>query len=160
MFSYLKELSENYYLSGKYEEAEELYSLLLTKAKDELDKIQVYFIQLEQYQVQMKFDLAVEIEIKGLRILGIELPTEDGDFAPLVEEELSLVGKGLGSRKIADLLEAPEMQDQRQLTIMYLLSYLFISTWLLGKHTTVTWSIVKMTNLSQIHWNRKRPAGV
>ncbi|MEM7183829.1 MAG: AAA family ATPase [Spirochaetota bacterium] len=153
IFSLVKELSENYYLNGRYEEAEEIYPLLLKKANDELDKIQVYFIQLEQYQVQMKFDLAVEIELKGLQILGIDLPAEDEAFAALVEEELALVAKNLGSREIADLIDSPEMQDKHQLNIMYMLSYLFISTWLLGKQTTVTWSIIKMTNLSQVHGN-------
>ncbi|MDJ0842552.1 MAG: serine/threonine-protein kinase PknK, partial [Acidobacteriota bacterium] len=146
------ELARSKSLEGFFEEADEIYHLLLRHASDE-QKMEVYFIQTEQYQVQARFSEALAVEIQGLASLGYAIPDTEEAVEALLKEDLSKIPKLLGKREIAGLIDAPMMTDPKHKLAMRLLAGMWTTAYLLSKMNLVTWCTVEMTNLSLEHGN-------
>ncbi len=152
-FDVYKALAESAFLTGDFEQADALYPTLLAHAESNLDKIQVYFVQMEQYQLQGKYLDALHAEMAGLALLGIDVPESAEGQQSLLGEELGKVQVLLGDRVIADLLDLPEMTSSEHQATMHLLMGVWISAYLSANQTLVGWSSVKMTNLSLEYGN-------
>ena len=148
VFQLHQELAEADYLSGNFEAAEKRCELLLQKAQSNLDKLEVYFVQLEQLHIQSRYLEAIKIGRLGLRLLGIELPDYEEEIQTLFEAELQALPRYLGERKIADLIHAPLMTDQKQQRLMKLLSNIVVSARVSSQQAVMTWASVKLVNIT------------
>ncbi|AFZ12489.1 multi-sensor signal transduction multi-kinase [Crinalium epipsammum PCC 9333] len=123
------------YLNIDFEQAEKLSEIVITQAKDLLDKIQVYEYKILFYLAQSQPNVAIELSLQVLEMLNITL-------AETPPEKLN----------IEDLVKLPEMQDPHKLAAMRILMVLmpaaaFVNPALLPA------SAFTMVNLSSQHGN-------
>ncbi|MBD2679041.1 MULTISPECIES: AAA family ATPase [Nostoc] len=110
------------YLSGDFQQAEQIIQLVLTHAQTLLDKIKVYQVSLEMYKAQNRSLDAIAKGRQALSLLGIELPEQ-----PNLEEvgiALQEVQSSLVGREIEELIDLPDMNDAVYLTAMNILGRL------------------------------------
>ncbi len=105
--------AEAEYLHGTFEVAERLFSILLSRAKNDLDRARVYDLRLTVYPITGKYDHAVEMAINALQLLGVEIPEDDETLNKAIESEAAEVKEKLNGRNITDLAEIPEATDPR-----------------------------------------------
>jgi PAS domain S-box-containing protein len=110
-FNLFAQQAECQYLTGHLESAENLFRLLLEKAKSNLDKVSIYMLQIRLYQVAGKFDQAFEVGDKALKLFGVTLPNTEEEVQAEIATERSNAAVNLGDRQIADLIDAPIIQD-------------------------------------------------
>ncbi len=113
------EALESEYLSTNFEQAEILANLTLNHINNLLEKVKIYQIQIPFYTSQNKIQQAVDITLKVLSMLGIDLPKNPNKlrvFISLITTKMTL-----GRQPIEKLMELPEMVDLYQLAIMRIL---------------------------------------
>ena len=113
------ELSQCEYLCGRYDIAEQLFESLLARTKTDLERADIYSIKMTLYSGIERYHEALQLGIKGLILLGVNLPERPGKFAFI--KEIFLAKWHLRSLKIDDFSYLPEMSDQVQIKIMRLL---------------------------------------
>jgi len=110
-FALYRERYECEYLVTHFEEAEKLSALILAHAKTNLEKAEIYNIDIVQYTVMGKNEQAIKKGRDALKLLGMELPEHDVQAAR--EREFEDIPVNLGTRKIADLIHLPIMSNQK-----------------------------------------------
>jgi len=136
-FALHKERAEVEYLNGNFSESEELINLTLSRAKSVPEKIEVYNLLLVQYNLRAKYEEAVLAGKEALRLLGIELPTEDLPGA--ISAEVASAKENLGDREIADLMDVPEITAWLPLATVLLLNNLAPSVYMLDPQL---WTVI------------------
>jgi predicted ATPase/serine phosphatase RsbU (regulator of sigma subunit)/tRNA A-37 threonylcarbamoyl transferase component Bud32 len=117
--SLYSEEGEVTYLVGRHEDAERYFSEVLTHAKDPLDKVRVFSIQIPLKTVKNEMGAAMEDGRKALALLGVHFPKKAN---PIIMIRNLLKVKGLqGKKKVQDLLDLPEVTDPKKLAISRLL---------------------------------------
>ncbi|MEG4571426.1 AAA family ATPase [Microcoleus sp. N3A4] len=81
--------SEVEYLNGNYKQAEELIAFTLKKSVSILDRVPVYRIQLQLYNVQSQFERAIEVGLSCLQELNVSLEPNPPQKQQLEVEKLS-----------------------------------------------------------------------
>jgi predicted ATPase/signal transduction histidine kinase/DNA-binding NarL/FixJ family response regulator len=114
------EAAEGAYLSGDFEQMEQLAQVVLQHARTLLDKVKVYEIKIRAYITQNKLLEAIKIARYILKILGVKLPAKPTKlhilFA-LITTKFALAG-----RRIEDLVNLPEMTNPYKLAIAHIMS--------------------------------------
>ena len=107
------------FLTGDFEQMEQLIKVVLQQAKSQLDKVKVYELQIKSYQVQRKLLEAVKLGLQVLEILGVKLtqsPT-DGDVQKAIEETTA----NLAEKGIENLINLPSMTDAEKIAAFRLI---------------------------------------
>ncbi|WP_392481088.1 AAA family ATPase [Nostoc sp. C110] len=104
------------FISNEFEQMESLIEVVIQRAKNFLDKVKVYEIKLQYYQVQGQMIKAIDIGCQTLRQLGIPLfeSVTTSDIHQAIENTLST----LGERQIESLIELPLMTDPQALVAL------------------------------------------
>jgi len=102
-----KTLAEVEYLNGHFNRSETLINLTLEQSKSAFEKAEIYNVLIVQYTMLAKYAEAIQIGRKALVLLGITLPEKDLQVA--FEKELQAAKVNLGDRKIAALIDEPEL---------------------------------------------------
>lgn len=123
-FNLFTELAECEYLTGNLERAEALFQLLLGKAQTPVDQATIYMLQIRLYQVAGRFDDAFTIGLEALKLFGVTFPDLSDQIKAAIEQEKQQAIVNLGDRQIADLIDAPIIQDPSLKTIISLLTSL------------------------------------
>ncbi|EIJ44036.1 putative ATPase [Beggiatoa alba B18LD] len=111
-----RELIEAAYLNGYFSESERLVQHTIAQARTVLEKADIYNALIIQYTMQAQYVLATEAGRQALRLLGVDLPTDD--LRAALFTEMQQVTKNLGQRPIAALLNAPDMRlPEKQIEI-------------------------------------------
>ncbi|MDZ8187728.1 MAG: AAA family ATPase [Nostoc sp. ChiSLP02] len=110
-FDLFIELAECQYLTGNLDSAEVLFKLLLNKARSNLDKANIYMLQVRLYQVASRFAQAFEVGLEALKLFNIVLPKSDEEVEAAIATERNRTKINLGDRQIADIINAPIIQD-------------------------------------------------
>ncbi|WP_437294541.1 AAA family ATPase [Sorangium sp. So ce426] len=97
------------YVTGSFEEAEPLFEELMSRARTELEKAAVVELAVGFHVTRRQSARALELGLRCLRALGIDLPVHPTDAQ--VEEETERVWQMLGDRAIEDLIRLPPMTD-------------------------------------------------
>ncbi|AUX38985.1 uncharacterized protein SOCE26_003670 [Sorangium cellulosum] len=97
------------FLSGHFAQAESLFNFVLTRARTNLDRADVYGRRLLLFNTVAKFDEAVSCARTALALLGVELPDGEDRIQAALEAELAEVPNHLAGRRITDLFDAPEL---------------------------------------------------
>ncbi|BAU64892.1 ATP-binding region ATPase domain protein [Stanieria sp. NIES-3757] len=110
------------FLSGDFEQMEQLAEVVLQQAKTMLDKVKVYEIQIKAREVQRKLLEAVRLGLQVLKILGVKLiesPT------PLdIEQAIEETTANLANKGIENLINLPSMENVNKLAALRLITSL------------------------------------
>ena len=110
------EAVETAYLSGNFEQMEELAFAVFQKAKSILDQVKVYEVKIQAFIAQNKLLEAVDTALNIWQRLGITFPKKPNKLnvvLGLIATKLALVGK-----RIADLVNLPQMTDPYQISAL------------------------------------------
>jgi PAS domain S-box-containing protein len=110
------------YLCGAFDEAEPLFDILLARAKSALDKAAVYELRLTVYPIAGKYDEALVMGIRALRLFGEEIPENDEALSRATRAEAAAVKTNLQDRKISELAASPQASDLRVKAVCSLLT--------------------------------------
>jgi len=147
-FSLYRERSECEYLCGNFEKAEELFDLILTQVKSNVETAEIQNIRLVLYDNTGKFVEAVGIGSEALKSLGLSLPTTDkSEILSALDLELDLYRKNLEGIKISELIDAPEMSNPEIRACMTLLMNITGPAYFVDQDLLALISL-KMVNLS------------
>lgn len=110
-FELALERAECEQLMGHHEAAEVMYTEALRTARDDAERSRVYERKIHFYTNQARFDLAYATGLEAARMLGIWMPAK---FIPplLIADHIKILRR-IGKRQPMDLLDLPEMEDER-----------------------------------------------
>lgn len=145
------ELQQCAYLTGRQAEAEARGEALLRQARSDLERAEVLVVRTRQYATLGRMDDSIRSAIQGLALLGIRF-VDDPDEADIAEER-RLVLANLAGRTIAELADAPPVDDPATLTAMRLLMEIFAAAFLSGSGNLFPYLVLKAVNLSLAHGN-------
>ncbi|BDI15650.1 hypothetical protein ANSO36C_14520 [Nostoc cf. commune SO-36] len=132
-FSLFRELAECEFLTGNLEQAEELFELLMLKAKSNIDKSNIYTLQIRLYQVVGRYEDALKLGLEALKLFGVIFPDINdevqGAIAKRSSEALIAIEKtqvliNLCDRQVSDLINAPVIEDPNIKILISLLTTL------------------------------------
>ncbi|MEG4069573.1 AAA family ATPase, partial [Microcoleus sp. Pol11C2] len=121
IFELYQEQAECEYLCSNFEKAEELFDLLLTKAKSNLDRAAVQNMRLVFYDNTGKYIANIKVGSEALKELGLNWPSNNDELLAQLELELQTYRTHLQTIKIADLIDASAMQDLEIMACMQIL---------------------------------------
>ncbi len=131
-FKLYQEKSELEYLNGHYDRSESLIELLLGKAKSSMEKADTFSFLILLYTMVGKNEEAIGAGRKGLQLLDIDLPKDD--WLNALNLELAKAKKNLGDKKIASLVNEPEMNVSEKKLALKLLLYLLTPAYFLNEN--------------------------
>lgn len=108
--------AEAKYLSGNFEQMEQLIATVLKKANTLIDKIKVYEIKIEAYKAKGCSLNAIQTGIEVLNLLGIPFPEHPQQID--IELELQKLQLISANKKIEDLAKLPHLIEPNKLTLM------------------------------------------
>jgi len=151
MRSLATETQQCAYLTGRVDEADEWIGILLGYAHSSLERSDILATRTRQYATLGRMQESIHSAIQGLAMLGLEFTDQpcDADIA----EERRQVELNLGERRIADLVDAPLVEDEATLTAMRLLMEIFAAAFLSGSGKLFPYLVLKAVNLSLRHGN-------
>ncbi|MEH2114201.1 AAA family ATPase [Nostoc sp.] len=129
-FILFREQAECEFLTGNLEQAEELFDLLLLKAKSHVDKSNIYMLQIRLYQVAGRYEEALILGLEALKLFGVIFPNINEEIEDAIAIEKNQVLINLGNRQISDLINAPIIQDPNIKILISLLTTLGPPTYL------------------------------
>jgi len=148
-FEYAEALS----LSAQYEEAEAMYDIITKNISRDEDVLRLYNIQVKQYHYQARFAEAVDIEFKGLALMGIDIPESDEDLMPFFGGEAGRIAELLEDRNPDELFDAPENTDEMLTRKLELLFDIFADSYLIGRGLLCGVAAAVMARLSMENGN-------
>ena len=149
-FSLYKESSECEYLCGNFDRAERLFYTLKNKARSNLEKADIYNIQMIVYANLNKNTDSINLASEGLKLFGFNLPEEEYQIA--IEAELQEVRSNLADQNIANLIDLPQMMDLDKKACMSFLTNLQIPAFN-SSPALLSWITLKRVNLSLKYGN-------
>lgn len=118
-FDLYMERSISEYLCGNFESADCFFDLLLANAQTPLEKASVYDIKAVLYANQVRYPQAIQYGVEGVRLLGINAPTEASTGA-LLREVVQLKWR-MRNKSMEELAQMPTLTDPRLEMAMKLL---------------------------------------
>lgn len=150
------EYAQSAYLTGNYDVAEERIELMLANVKTKLEKVGILSMRSRQYTTLGKHEEAIRQGIRGLLLLGIKLSEKPGKLSILMEV---LQAKwNLGRRKIASLIDAPELTDPEKKIAARLLMEMGAPAYVTGNDELYGLLALKVVNLSLRYGNTPESA--
>ena len=132
------------------EEGESQFTQLLSFARTGLEEASIYRMLAEISANKWQHQAAVEWSLKGLHLLGVELPLRPSSEQVL--EEYEAVWKNIGDRRIADLVDLPLMTDQHISMAVSMLQTLYVIALALD-HNLYLLTTFRMVNISLKYGN-------
>jgi predicted ATPase/signal transduction histidine kinase/CheY-like chemotaxis protein len=145
------ELARASYLAGRYDAATREYPELLRRAVTDDERLAVHAVRIEHAMLTGPFQAGVAACRAVLAIRGIALPTDERALWQLADEEIAKVEVNLRGRNIADLIDAPRLENQAQLRVLDELGRCLTLTYQAGSWALHSWSAARMTNISLVH---------
>ena len=106
-------LAECEYLVGHFDSADQLFELMLGKARSDLDRARIYSLRIKVYQAGSRYDESVVLALEALQLFGVTFPESDDEIQATADAEFRAVTANLGGRRIGDLLDAPAAECPR-----------------------------------------------
>ncbi len=144
------ELGETYYMVNDLANAEKFFEVILARAKTGVEKLRVYEIKIGISTGQSQPELAVQLGVEALDLLGIRLSTNPGEA--MARSELSKIAGRLKKATARDFLSAKTMEDPVHLATMQILMQLGMPAYILSSNLFPI-LIARMMQLSLKHGN-------
>jgi len=107
------------HLSGNFEAAMSLFTPLLSNARTDIERAEIYEVKASLETAQKQNRSAIDSSIAGLKLIGNHLP-ESGSYSGVLKV-LARVQWSLRGRKAQDLMALPELTDRKKLITLRLL---------------------------------------
>lgn len=133
------------YLTGRTEEADLWLGQMLEHAESTLHRADILAVRTRQTATLGRMSESIRAAIEGLGLLGVEFtetPTRHD-----ITLERQRVQEHLAGRDIADLVDAPTVDDPATLTAMRLLMEIFAAAFLSGSNV-FSYLVLKAVNLA------------
>ncbi|MFE8070503.1 diguanylate cyclase [Marinobacteraceae bacterium S3BR75-40.1] len=133
------------YLTGRTDEADTWLERMLEHADSDLQRANILATRTRQNATLGRMHESIHAAIEGLALLGVnftERPTQQD-----IEVERQRVTAYLAGREIADLVDAPTIDDPATLTAMRLLMEIFAAAFLSGSNL-FSYLVLKAVNLA------------
>ncbi|MEH2147316.1 trifunctional serine/threonine-protein kinase/ATP-binding protein/sensor histidine kinase [Nostoc sp.] len=132
-FDLYRQSAEAEYLTGSFEQAEKLFDLALNHSQDRFEQVDIYRIQMYLKMTQGEnIEASIEAGLKGLSIMGMDLPVTSGEQQAFIETELQELKAKLQTVCIADLFDLPEMTNPDNKVCMGLLADVWAAAYMGG----------------------------
>jgi PAS domain S-box-containing protein len=122
MFSLWRERAECEFLTGRFDQAEQLIEELMQRGASKVDQAAAYYLKVRLHVVKSQNPQAVDSALTCLRLFGIDLPAHP--TREQVQEEYEMVWRNLAGRPIEHLIDLPLTTDPELQAAMRLLSVL------------------------------------
>ncbi len=152
------ERAEAEYLTGRFEEAERSYALLLDRAITPLERVEAYVLMMNQHETGARYLDAVRAGMAGLRLLGIHLPEEAQGQEAALETDLAAIRDRLAGCAVANLVDLPRLEDPAIRKAIKLLMTLWAPSYISGQSTLSDLVGARMVRLSLEHGNCEESA--
>lgn len=152
------EAAECDYLCGNFDEAEQRFDLLLSRATTNLDKARVYRLRSVQCENMSRYGDAVAIARESLALFGVSFPDGVEEKEAALDHEIQSIQSLLGERSIESLIELPEMIDPETRMVMNTLTDLWSSAYIVGDPVLARLISATMVRLSLVHGNTAESA--
>jgi predicted ATPase/serine phosphatase RsbU (regulator of sigma subunit)/tRNA A-37 threonylcarbamoyl transferase component Bud32 len=147
-FQLHKETAYIEYTTGNFERGKELFATTLKNAISNLDKAEIFSIEMNLYMTTGNFKRGIESGLNALKILGLDLPGNQESLASIVEKEANEVRIALQDRNIPGLIGMADVIDKEKIAIMQLLVDLWALAYLDANYTLLGYTVLKITNMS------------
>jgi predicted ATPase len=147
-FALHRELAECAYLTGQHAMAEEVIETALEHAPSKVAKADLYSLRVLAATVAGDWLGALRWGRDGLAVFGLEWPLEG--LSDSNEAEATAVMTNVGERRIEDLLNEPEVEDEETRACMRLISILGPPAYFSGADV-LTFLVTRTANLSLLH---------
>ncbi len=107
-----RERAEVEYLVGNFEKSEKLIHYLLDSVQTDMEKAEIYNLFIVQKTMSANFADAITAGREALKLLDITLQEENLD--EVFEEELQATYRNLGDKNVTDIINEPDMNDERR----------------------------------------------
>jgi predicted ATPase/signal transduction histidine kinase/CheY-like chemotaxis protein/tRNA A-37 threonylcarbamoyl transferase component Bud32 len=114
--------AEAAFLSGNFEQMQQLTEIILHHARSLLDQVKAYEIRIKSYEVQHKQLEAVKLGLQVLNLLGVTIP--EAPTAPDIQQAIEETTANLAGIKTEDLLHLPLMTDTLKIAALRIISSL------------------------------------
>ena len=115
------EATETAYLTGNFEQMEQMAQVVIQRSKMLLDTVKIYEIKIQAYATQNRQLEAVQIALQILKLLDVIFPNQPSPFD--IQLALSETKSKWAEMQIEKLAELTEMIDPKVIAIMRLLSH-------------------------------------
>jgi PAS domain S-box-containing protein len=122
MFNLRLERAECEFLTGRFDEAEQLIEALLRRCGSKVDQAAICHLKVQLHIVKSEKQQAVDSALACLRLFGMDFPPHPSQEQ--VQAEFEAVWRDLGGRPIESLIDLPLTTDPELLAAMGLLSIL------------------------------------
>ncbi|KYG09948.1 hypothetical protein BE21_15110 [Sorangium cellulosum] len=121
-FALYLERSECEYLACHFDAADALFDHILQHARSDVDRARVYTLRMRLYQVAGKYADAIQMGLDALQLFGITFAETDAGMSREVDASMQEIRRLLGGRRVADLVDAPLVDDPRVRAMLRLLA--------------------------------------
>ncbi|PRP84970.1 PAS sensor protein [Planoprotostelium fungivorum] len=139
------------YLCERYDKAEAMYEDIMSHCQSTQDKISVCRIQIEQYEQQNRFMDCLNVGIKCLSWLSLDLYSPTAD-STIIQERLTAESDKLytflAGRKTSDLYDLPEVTDNLMREAQSIFNLIWTSSYCIGNPTFCGYLSTFALNLS------------
>jgi predicted ATPase/nitrogen-specific signal transduction histidine kinase/DNA-binding NarL/FixJ family response regulator/tRNA A-37 threonylcarbamoyl transferase component Bud32 len=144
------EAADAAYLSGDLKAIPRFVGVVQRCAKNLLDKVKVYEIQIQTCVLQNKLLEAVNTARQTLKLLGVDFPENPApsDVGQALSETAAIVH----GKQIEDLIDLPQMSDPYQLATIGLLARIFAPAYIAAP-ALLPLTVCKQVNLSVQYGN-------
>jgi PAS domain S-box-containing protein len=145
---------ETAYLCGDFEKMEIFVNSILKFAKNPLDCMKAYEIQIQAYTSQQRFLEAIATGRNGLKLFNKLFPVNipETPIPEDIQRELEEVVKLLNGRKAQDLLNLPIMTEVEPLAIMRLLASIMAPSYILAP-SIFAFAVLSQVKISILYGN-------
>ncbi|MCP4682653.1 MAG: AAA family ATPase, partial [Desulfobacterales bacterium] len=154
-FSLNKERAVLAYLTGDFDWADAHYAFLMEKAGSDLERADVYIIQLDQYQLVGRLADVISTGKRALAMLGIVIPDSEEDLTDFVAKQCALVDLNRKDRAAAEIADGSQVRDEKLIKMMHIINNMMLSTFFFGQQLLQAALAAVQTNLSLTRGNNK-----
>ena len=141
-------LAEVLFLLGDYDSSEKYFGELLEKTDNKSDQVKIYMVQMIKYHLEGKLMEELDLQIKSLHLLGEVVPATDELIQSAVMDELAQIYQLYKSKSEKDILGASLIMNVEQISILKILSKVWVTSYTVSKQGLVAWSSLRMTRIS------------
>ncbi|RUS94387.1 serine/threonine protein kinase [Dulcicalothrix desertica PCC 7102] len=152
-FKLYRELAECKYLTGNFQEAEELFKIILENSSCIFDKAEIYQLKMNCDMTQGNFSNGIHSGYEALKLFDLHLPESEQELEIILQQEFKQVELNLNKRNIADLFNAAEMTKRYQQVRISILIHLWTLAYIAAKSNLLDTAAVKLVNLSLQYGN-------
>ena len=157
-FALLLELAQAEYLTGRLEEAERSYEVLVQQAATPLESSDAYLLMMNQYETTARYYDAIRAGMAALRLLGFALPETESEQRAALAADIAAIRAALADRPVAALLDLPRLENPAVRASLKLLMILWSPAYISGQNRLSDLVGARMVRLSLEHGNAEESA--